>query len=141
MPDTIPVTDGAAITLPARVASLGLGMMRVLATCEALRAGQAFGREAELMTDVLDASTGRNNSTGVKLKPFVIPRSYATGLSMALMVKDLRTADELVRQRRVAAPLSHAATALWSRVDGVLGIDAEHTAIDRFLEEIADEDA
>jgi 3-hydroxyisobutyrate dehydrogenase len=100
------------------------------AACEALRVGSAFGLDPEMMTDVLNASTGRNNSTEVKLKPFIISKTY--GFSMALMAKDLRTADDLARHLDVPAPLSHAVTALWSEADSALGPGTDHTAIDCF---------
>ena len=69
----------------------------LVAACEALLVGQAFGLQPDTIVDVLNASTGRNNSTDVKLKPFVIPRNFAAGFSLALMAKDLRTAADLGR--------------------------------------------
>lgn len=105
------------------------------AACEALRVGAAFGLDPEQMTDILNVSTGRNNSTAVKLKPFVIPKSYTSGFSMALMAKDLRTADDLARQLGVPAPLSHAVTDLWAQALETLGPQADHTAIDAYLAE------
>jgi 3-hydroxyisobutyrate dehydrogenase len=107
----------------------------LLAACEALRVGRAFGLDPALMTDVLNASTGRNNSTEVKLKPFVISETYASGFSMALMAKDLRTADDLARHLAVPAPLSNAVAALWTRADEALGKGTDHTAIDRYLKD------
>ena len=109
------------------------------AACEALRVGRAFGLDPAMMTDVLNASTGRNNSTEVKLKPFVISQTYGSGFSMALMAKDLRTADDLARHLDVPAPLSHAVTSLWSEADQALGAGTDHTAIDRFLRDDAAE--
>lgn len=102
------------------------------AACEALRVGAAFGLDAGVMTDVLNASTGRNNSTEVKLKPFVIPKNYASGFAMALMAKDLRTADELAQALGVASPLSGVVTAMWGKADAQLA-GADHTEIDRYL--------
>ncbi|GJD34949.1 NAD(P)-dependent oxidoreductase [Methylobacterium aerolatum] len=103
------------------------------AACEALRVGRSFGLDPTLMTDILNVSTGRNNSTEVKLKPFVIPQSYTSGFSLALMAKDLRTADDLARHEGVAAPLSGAVSALWAEALAELGTSADHTAIDAFL--------
>jgi 3-hydroxyisobutyrate dehydrogenase len=103
------------------------------AACEALRVGRSFGLDPMLMTDILNASTGRNNSTEVKLKPFVIPQSYTSGFSLALMAKDLRTADDLARHQGVAAPLSGAVAGLWTEALAELGPSADHTAIDAFL--------
>lgn len=111
----------------------------LLAACEALHVGRAFGLDPALMTDVLNASTGRNNSTEVKLKPFVISGSYASGFSLALMAKDLRTADDLARHLHVAAPLSHSVAALWRQADEMLGAGADHTMIDRFLARLVDD--
>lgn len=103
------------------------------AACEALQVGRSFGLDPTLMTDILNVSTGRNNATEVKLKPFVIPQSYTSGFSMALMAKDLRTADDLARHEGVAAPLSGAVSALWAEALAALGTSADHTAIDAFL--------
>ena len=104
------------------------------AACEALQVGTSFGLDPVMMTDILNASTGRNNSTEVKLKPFVIPKSYTSGFSMALMAKDLLTADDLARHQDVAAPLSRAVSALWRDALADLGPTADHTAIDAFVQ-------
>lgn len=124
--ETGPIGSGHAMkALNNYVSAAGL-----LAACEALRVGAQFGLDPVLMTDILNASTGRNNSTEVKLKPFVIPKNYASGFSIALMAKDLRTADDLARQLDVPAPFSNACTALWVRALDQLGPEADHTAID-----------
>jgi 3-hydroxyisobutyrate dehydrogenase len=105
----------------------------LVAACEALQIGAKFGLDPHLMADILNVSTGRNNSTEVKLKPFVIPKTYASGFSLGLMAKDLRTADDLARDLGVPARFSHACAALWSEAQQVLGPQADHTAIDAFL--------
>jgi 3-hydroxyisobutyrate dehydrogenase len=104
----------------------------LLAACEALRVGAEFGLNPELMTDILNASTGRNNSTEVKLKPFVISKAYNSGFSLALMAKDLRTADDLARHLNVPAPFSHVCADLWTDALEALGPQADHTAIDLY---------
>jgi len=107
----------------------------LVAACEALQIGAKFGLDPDLMADILNVSTGRNNSTEVKLKPFVIPKTYASGFSLGLMAKDLRTADDLARALGVPARFSHATTALWEEAQQALGPQADHTAIDAFLGE------
>ncbi|MBV8848265.1 MAG: NAD(P)-dependent oxidoreductase [Methylobacteriaceae bacterium] len=103
------------------------------AACEALQIGEKFGLDPMLMTDVLNASTGRNNSTEVKLKPFVIPKNYASGFSLGLMTKDLRTADDLARYLDVPAPFSQALIEIWQDAADALSAAADHTAIDEYL--------
>ncbi|MBM3532953.1 MAG: NAD(P)-dependent oxidoreductase [Alphaproteobacteria bacterium] len=105
----------------------------LVAACEALRIGAMFGLDPALMTDILNVSTGRNNSTEVKLKPFVIPKSYTSGFSLGLMAKNLRTADDLARALGVPARFSHVTAALWEEAQEALGAQADHTAIDVFL--------
>ena len=64
---------------------------------QSTRVGEAFGLDPSVMVDVLNASTGKNNSTEHKLKQFVIPRTYGSGFFIGLMAKDIRTADDLAR--------------------------------------------
>jgi 3-hydroxyisobutyrate dehydrogenase len=103
------------------------------AACEALQIGEKFGLDPVVMTDVLNASTGRNNSTEVKLKPFVIPKNYASGFSLGLMAKDLRTADDLAGYLDVPAPFSQALIDIWAQAADALSAAADHTAIDAYL--------
>ena len=127
--ETGPIGSGHAMkALNNYVSAAGL-----TAACEALQVGEKFGLDPVLMTDILNVSTGRNNSTEMKLKPFVIPKNYASGFSLALMAKDLRTADDLARYLGVPAPLSRACADLWNEALEALGPQADHTAIDQFV--------
>lgn len=106
------------------------------AACEAVIVGRKFGLDPEAMVDILNVSTGRNNSTEVKMKPFVLSQTYDAGFGLALMAKDLRTADELAHHVGFAAPLSRCCQALWTRASETLGPGADHTEIYRFLEQL-----
>src|SRR5690606_23423057 len=44
----------------------------LVATAEALHVGARFGLDPDVMTDVLNGSTGRNNTTEVKVKTFML---------------------------------------------------------------------
>lgn len=105
----------------------------LVAAVEALRIGQAFGLDPNVMVDVLNASTGRNNATEVKLKQFVISETFASGFSIGLMAKDIRTADELAAAMGVPAPLAESTAALWDEACRALGSAADHTALARYL--------
>lgn len=109
----------------------------LLAAGEAMLMGQKFGLAAETMVDVWNASTGRNNATEVKFKPFIIPRTWAAGFSMGLMVKDLRTALELGEATGEPAEFAKLCTDIWGRAEDRLGGGVDHTEIVRYLEEIA----
>ena len=105
----------------------------LIAALEALRIGKAFGLDPAVMVDVLNASTGKNNSTENKLKQFVLSETYASGFSIRLMAKDIRTADDLAHAMGERTPLADNCAALWDEAAKALGGDADHTAIDRHL--------
>lgn len=103
------------------------------AACEALLAGQAYGIDPNVMVDVLNTSTGKNNSTELKLKPFIISGTYASGFSMALMAKDIRTAADLAHALGTPAAGADRQASLWADALDELGTDADHTEIYRYL--------
>ncbi len=53
----------------------------LLATVEALHVAQRFGIAPEAMTDVLNASSGRSNTSENKVKQFMLSGSFASGFS------------------------------------------------------------
>lgn len=110
----------------------------LVAMCEALLVGERFGLDPSTMTDVLNSATGRNNATEVKAKQFVIPRSFAAGFTASLMAKDLRTADELARHLGLEVGGIRAAAAYWDEADRALGPGADHTAVFKHVEKLAD---
>jgi 3-hydroxyisobutyrate dehydrogenase len=105
----------------------------LVAACEALLVGRRFGLEPDTIIDVLNASTGKNNSTDVKMKQFVISETFASGFSLALMTKDLRIAADLTTQMGLAPSQAEAVAALWEQAKSALGPTADHTDIYRFI--------
>jgi 3-hydroxyisobutyrate dehydrogenase len=99
------------------------------AASEALIVAQAYGIDANTFIDVLNASSGRNNSTENKMKPFVIAGTYGSGFSMALMSKDIRTADRLARSLDAALPGLADAADFWEEASRSSGDGADHTEI------------
>ncbi len=114
----------------------------LVAAAEAILVGRRFGLDPEVIVDVLNASTGRNNSTEKKMKQQVLSGDFASGFSMALMTKDLHTAAEIARDAGIATPLAAVCEDLWAEADSKLGAGADHTEIYRFLAELqaGDED-
>ncbi len=108
-----------------------------IAAAEALLIGRRFGLRPEMMIDVFNASTARNNSTEHKFKQFVLSRRFASGFSLDLMVKDLTTAVELAHACATPAPFSAACRELWAAAQAQLERDADHTAVARWFEALA----
>ncbi len=109
----------------------------LIASAEALLIGRRFGLDPSIMIDVFNASTARNNSTENKLKQFVLSRSFASGFSLGLMVKDLTTAVELAHATGTPAPFSAGCRELWAAAQAELEEDADHTAVVQWLEKLA----
>jgi len=109
----------------------------LIAACEALLVGRNFGLAPETVVDVLNASTGRNNSTEVKMKPFVISEAFNSGFSLALMAKDLRIAADLADHLKLDAREMSFVADFWSRAKDALPVSADHTEIYRFIAERA----
>jgi len=88
------------------------------------------------MTDVLNASSGRNNTTENKLKQFILSKTFASGFSAALMAKDVRTADELGHALGLSTPLADLCAELWDDAATELSETADHTEIIRYMERL-----
>jgi 3-hydroxyisobutyrate dehydrogenase len=105
----------------------------LIAALEALEVGRAFGLDPNVIVDVFNASTGRNNSTEVKLKQFVISETYGSGFFLGLMAKDIRTAHALAEDLGVKVPLAGRCADLWEEAVRNLGSTADHTEVYRAL--------
>lgn len=126
---TGPIGSGHAVkALNNYVSAAGLA-----AACEAAIIAEKFGIDPNVLVDVLNVSTGRNNSTEVKMKPFILSGSFASAFSMQLMAKDLRTAADLAGQIGIDASGARDAAELWTQASQALGKSADHTEIYRFL--------
>ena len=128
-----PVGAGQAMKALNNLVSAGGLLMAV----EALVIGQQFGLDPSVMTDVLNASTGMNNSTQKKLKQFVLSRKFDSGFSLDLMVKDLSIALEVGRNGSAPTPLSALCREMWASAASLLGKGQDHTAIAKLSEALA----
>ena len=103
---------------------------------EALIVGRAFGLDPQVMTDVLNASTGRNNTTVNKFRQQILSEAYASGFSLALMAKDVGIAEELARSLGIRTPYLGETIRIWRDARDKLPADADHTEIYKYLEKL-----
>lgn len=103
------------------------------AACEAVAIGRRFGLDPDLMADVFNVSTGRNNATEVKLKQHVNSGRYASGFALELMAKDLSLAAALARDLGAEAPGLAACAELYAKAVEALGGAADHTEVMRLI--------
>ncbi|MBN8871761.1 MAG: NAD(P)-dependent oxidoreductase [Rhodospirillales bacterium] len=107
---------------------------------EALLIGQRFGLDPAVMTDVLNAATGMNNSTQKKFKQFVLSRKFDAGFTMGLLSKDLSIALQIGRETATPTPFSALCKELVAAAQAMFGPDADHTEMARLSERLAGEE-
>lgn len=104
----------------------------LLATCEALTAAQAFGIEPATANALFNASTGRNNTTEVKVEQFMLSGRFDSGFALALMRKDIDTARTLMHALGSAHDFVDACAEVWKCAEQSLPTGADHTSMYTF---------
>jgi 3-hydroxyisobutyrate dehydrogenase len=105
----------------------------LMITVEALHVAERFGISPDVMTDVLNASTGRNNTTENKVKQFMLSGSFGSGFALHLLDKDLGIAQSLANS--VGYPLTFGRHGIetWHGLAQLASPSADHTEMYRFL--------
>ncbi|MES2605763.1 MAG: NAD(P)-dependent oxidoreductase [Pseudomonadota bacterium] len=109
-------------------------------TSEAVIAGEKFGLDPKVMVDIINASTGRSNSSEHKFPTFVLPRKFTSGFYLGLMAKDLRFAKALVDSVQDSNVFVDAISKLYDDAEAKFGPMADNIEIHRYLEELADKE-
>src|SRR5262245_4387078 len=105
----------------------------LVAAVEALRVGRKFGLDPALMTDILNASSGKNNTTELKLRQFIISETFDDGFPLRLMAKDVRTADDMAHVLGIATPLADLCAVLWDAAARELNEKPNHTEVIHYM--------
>lgn len=111
-----------------------LSAVGMVAAAEVLSIATSFGIETRTALDVINGATGRNQATEVKYGRYVLSRTFDSGFSMNLMVKDLRTALDLAHGSGLPVPMSAAALEEWTAAFRDRGVAADHTEIAAYVE-------
>jgi 3-hydroxyisobutyrate dehydrogenase len=104
------------------------------ATVEALHIAQRFGIEPDAMADVLNASTGRSNTSENKVKQFMLSGTFASGFALQLMNKDLKIAHALAQSVGYPMTLGDTCTAMWDEAAQRSTPATDHTEMYRLLD-------
>ncbi len=104
-----------------------------VAAMEGVILGKAFGLDGDTMVDILNVSTGRNNTTEAKMKQFVLSEAYNSGFSLALMAKDIGIAEGLANELKLDLGALAETSARWREADATLDRSADHTEMYRYL--------
>ncbi len=104
----------------------------LIATAEAIHVGAAFGIAPATVVDVINASTGKNNTTENKAHQFMLSGAFNSGFSLVLQAKDVGIAAKLGPQVGIAMDLAQKVAAMTSAASEALGNSADHTELYKF---------
>ncbi|MEM9029786.1 MAG: NAD(P)-dependent oxidoreductase [Pseudomonadota bacterium] len=105
----------------------------LIATSEALSVGAAFGLDPERMVNILNASTGRNNTTENKASRYMLSEAFDSGFALALMAKDVGMARDLAADMGQKPDELAFVSEFLNMALSSLGKDADHTEIYRYV--------
>lgn len=101
----------------------------LMAASEALVVGETFGLSPKQMVEILNVSSGKNNTTENKAERYMLSGAFDLGFSLALMDKDVGMARRLAEELKVPAEELGYVSGLLTQALGELGPTADHTAV------------
>ena len=108
--------------------------MTFLATTEALALGKHCGLDPEVMTDVINNSTGMSWISRTHIKQRITSRKFDDPFRLALMLKDVGIAMHLAQDLKLSLPLSARGLELWRAADRHAGSGASVSELVRWVE-------
>lgn len=99
----------------------------VAVTVEALHVAQKFGIEGGNFVDVLNASSGRSNTSENKVRQHMLNGTFDSRFTVGLLSKDVEIALTLAQQLAVPIAVSAEVGSLWRSVCDAGHADEDHT--------------
>ena len=109
----------------------------ILAAAEGLAALVKMGVSPNVALDVINASSGRSNTSMNLFPERVLTRAFPRTFRLALLEKDVGIAAEVARETRVPAPVLQLTADLFRIGRGELGEVADHVEIVKMVEQWA----
>jgi 3-hydroxyisobutyrate dehydrogenase len=105
----------------------------LVAACEAIIAAERFGLDPAVATDIINVSSGMNNTTKNKVKQQMLNSAFGAGFATSLMAKDVRTALEVVESTGTTSDLARHCAAFWSAAETQLPAGTDHTGVYKLI--------
>ena len=117
----------------AKAINMAVAACTMAATCEGLAMGEAFGIDPAVLLDVINSSTGRSAVGETVIKNHVLTGTYAQGFALALMAKDVATADLMRDQLGLNLPMLEKTHGQWQAAKAAVAPDADFSEFNRFV--------
>src|SRR5882672_6193395 len=108
--------------------------MTLAATAEGLVLGKKLGLDPNVMTDVLNVSTGMSWITQTHIKQRITSRAFDDPFKLELMVKDIGIALELARREDTRVPIWALGQSVWREADEAAERGASVSELVRHIE-------
>lgn len=106
-------------------------------TAEALAVGVKEGLSPSKMLQVINHSTGKNNSSENKFPQHVLSRTFNVGFTLDLMCKDLKIATDIGRESKVPSLVSNTVYQLWQTAQNKMDGRLDHSVFAKLIEDMA----
>lgn len=108
--------------------------LHILSTAEGLALLAKAGVEPKVALDVINASSGRSNSSENLIPQRVLTRAFPRTFRLALLDKDIGIAETMVEELKVEAPLLSLAAKRMHQARAALGEEVDHVEAVKFVE-------
>jgi 3-hydroxyisobutyrate dehydrogenase len=110
--------------------------MTFMATIEGYTIGKQFGLNPEVMTDVLNVSTGMSWISQTHIKQRIISRTFDDAFKLELMVKDIGIAMDLAGEMNLPLPFCALGQHLWKASDRHAGAGSSISRMASWIEHV-----
>ncbi len=111
--------------------------VHIWSVAEGLLALSRAGVKPEVALDVINASSGRSNSSMNLFPERVLTRAFPRTFRLALLDKDVMIAAQVARDEKVPSPLIQMTAELFRAAHQALGEEADHVEAVKYLEQMA----
>ena len=120
-----------------KAANNALLAVHIWSTAEVLAAVSKLGVDPSVALEVINASSGRSNSSMNLIPERVLDRSFPRTFRLALLDKDVRIAADLARETGTPAELLDLTSRLFAEARRELGEEADHVEAVKVVEQRA----
>lgn len=108
--------------------------VHIWAAAEGLAALAKAGVKPSAALDVINASSGRSNTSENLIPQRVVTRAFPRTFKLALLEKDVAIAAEFIREQRVPSAVTQQVAELFRQARTELGEEADHVEVARLIE-------
>lgn len=130
----IRVGDKPGLAQTMKLVNNMMSVAAIAITSEGMAMGVKAGLDAQVMIDVLNASSGRNSATVDKFPRAVLPRTFDFGFTTGLSMKDIRLCLQEADAMGVPLPIGSAVQQILSITNQVYGPQSDFTSICKLVE-------